>query len=75
MVNGCGHPRSRTHGPARRQSPGQAAGGSLSEHLHQHVVPRWTGDANFMPVVAHTKPLIQTLAATREDIARAWPRD
>ena len=54
---------------------GQAAGGSLSEHLHQHVVPRWTGDANFMPVVAHTKPLIQTLAATREDIARAWPRD
>lgn len=54
---------------------GSAAGGSLAAHLHQHVVPRWTGDANFMPVLAQTKPLIQTLGATREDIAAAWPRD
>lgn len=54
---------------------GSAAGGSLAEHLHQHVVPRWTGDANFMPVIAHTKPLIQTLGSTREDIAAAWPED
>ncbi|HAG63178.1 ATP adenylyltransferase [Kocuria rhizophila] len=54
---------------------GSAAGGSLAEHLHQHVVPRWTGDANFMPVIAHTKPLIQTLGSTREDIAAAWPQD
>ena len=54
---------------------GSAAGGSLAEHLHQHVVPRWTGDANFMPVIAHTKPLIQTLGSTREDIAAAWPGD
>ena len=54
---------------------GSAAGGSLAAHLHQHVVPRWTGDANFMPVLAQTKPLIQTLGATREDIAAAWPGD
>ena len=53
---------------------GFAAGGSLAEHLHQHIVPRWTGDANFMPVIAHTKPLIQTLGANRDDIAAAWPR-
>lgn len=53
---------------------GSAAGGSLSAHLHQHVVPRWEGDANFMPVIAHTKPLIQTLGANRDDIAAAWPR-
>ncbi|MDO4919480.1 HIT domain-containing protein [Kocuria sp.] len=54
---------------------GSAAGGSVAEHLHQHVVPRWVGDSNFMPVVAHTKPLIQTLGSAREDIAEAWPRD
>lgn len=53
---------------------GAAAGGSLADHLHQHIVPRWTGDANFMPVIAHTKPLIQTLGANRDDIAAAWPR-
>ncbi|GEC98524.1 hydrolase [Kocuria varians] len=53
---------------------GPAAGGSISEHLHQHVVPRWTGDANFMPVIAQTKPLIQTLGSAREDIAGAWPQ-
>ncbi|MCD1143712.1 HIT domain-containing protein [Kocuria sp. LUK] len=53
---------------------GPAAGGSLSEHLHQHVVPRWNGDANFMPVLAGTKAIMQTLGDTRRDIAEAWPR-
>ena len=53
---------------------GSAAGGSLAAHLHQHVVPRWGGDANFMPVIAQTKPLVQTLGATREDLAAAWPQ-
>ena len=52
---------------------GSAAGGSLSAHLHQHVVPRWNGDANFMPVLAGTKPIMQTLGDTRQDIAGAWP--
>jgi ATP adenylyltransferase len=52
---------------------GAAAGGSLSEHLHQHVVPRWSGDANFMPVLAGTKAIMQTLGDTRQDIAEAWP--
>lgn len=53
---------------------GSAAGGSLAAHLHQHVVPRWGGDANFMPVIAQTKPLVQTLGSAREDLAAAWPR-
>ena len=52
---------------------GAAAGGSLSEHLHQHVVPRWSGDSNFMPVLAGTKAIMQTLGDTRQDIAEAWP--
>ena len=52
---------------------GRPAGGSLSEHLHQHVVPRWTGDANFITVVGGTKMLPQLLADTRALLADAWP--
>ena len=51
---------------------GGVAGGSLSEHLHQHVVPRWSGDANFITVVGGTKTLPQLLSDTRELLADAW---
>ena len=51
---------------------GGAAGGSLSGHLHQHVVPRWSGDSNFMTVIAGTKTLPQLLADTRDLLADAW---
>ena len=51
---------------------GRSAGGSLSEHLHQHVVPRWTGDANFITVVGGTKMLPQLLEDTRALLADAW---
>ena len=51
---------------------GRSAGGSLSEHLHQHVVPRWTGDANFITVVGGTKLLPQLLQDTRRLLAEAW---
>ena len=51
---------------------GRSAGGSLSEHLHQHVVPRWSGDANFITVVGGTKMLPQLLEDTRDLIASAW---
>ena len=54
---------------------GRSAGGSLSEHLHQHVVPRWTGDANFITVVGGTKTLPQLLEDTRDLLASAWPGD
>ncbi|KTG27809.1 HIT family protein [Haloferax profundi] len=40
---------------------GSAAGGSIDDHLHTHVVPRWTGDTNFMPVISDTKVLVQAL--------------
>jgi len=53
---------------------GGVAGGSLSEHLHQHVVPRWSGDANFITVVGATKTLPQLLADTRELLEQAWDR-
>jgi ATP adenylyltransferase len=52
---------------------GQAAGAGIAAHLHQHVVPRWGGDTNFMPIVAGTKVLPQLLGDTREMIAAAWP--
>jgi ATP adenylyltransferase len=54
---------------------GGVAGGSLADHLHQHVVPRWGGDANFITVLANTKVMPQLLAETRDVLAEAWPRD
>ncbi|WP_158296547.1 HIT family protein [Nocardioides albidus] len=51
---------------------GGAAGGSLSGHLHQHVVPRWSGDANFMTVIGGTKTLPQLLGETRDLLAAVW---
>ncbi len=51
---------------------GGVAGGSLSQHLHQHVVPRWSGDANFITVVGGTKVLPQLLDETRVLLAEAW---
>jgi ATP adenylyltransferase len=50
---------------------GEVAGGSISGHLHQHVVPRWSGDTNFMPVLADVKVLPEHLLATRERLREA----
>ncbi len=52
---------------------GGVAGGSLAAHLHQHVVPRWSGDANFIAVISQTKVIPQLLADSRDLIAAAWP--
>jgi ATP adenylyltransferase len=52
---------------------GEVAGGSISGHLHQHVVPRWAGDTNFMPVLADVKVLPEHLLETRDRLRAAWP--
>ncbi len=52
---------------------GEVAGGSIAGHLHEHVVPRWSGDTNFMPVLADVKVLPEHLLATRDRIREAWP--
>ena len=52
---------------------GSIAGAGIAAHLHQHVVPRWGGDTNFMPVVAHTRVLPELLGETRRLLASAWP--
>ena len=54
---------------------GGVAGAGIAAHLHQHVVPRWGGDTNFMPIVGQTKVLPQLLRDTREMLAEAWPQD
>lgn len=51
---------------------GRPAGGSIPEHLHVHVVPRWTGDSNFMLAVANTQTLPETLDETAAKIRGAW---
>ncbi len=51
---------------------GNVAGAGIAAHLHQHVVPRWGGDSNFMPIIARTKVLPQLLAETRDLLADAW---
>jgi ATP adenylyltransferase len=52
---------------------GRPAGGSVSEHLHVHVVPRWTGDSNFMTAIANTRTLPEPLHDTATRIRMAWP--
>lgn len=53
---------------------GEVAGAGIAAHLHQHVVPRWSGDANFLPVVAQTKALPQVHADARAALSREWNR-
>lgn len=53
---------------------GAVAGAGIAAHLHQHVVPRWGGDSNFMPIIGRTRVLPQLLSDTRKVIADAWPR-
>jgi ATP adenylyltransferase len=52
---------------------GKPAGGSVSEHLHVHVVPRWTGDSNFMTATANTRTLPEPLVDSAAKIRAAWP--
>ncbi len=51
---------------------GEVSGAGVAAHIHQHVVPRWGGDANFMPIIAGVKVLPQLLSQTRADLAAAW---
>ena len=52
---------------------GRVAGAGIVDHVHLHVVPRWSGDTNFMPVLADVKVLPEHLLETRERLAAAWP--
>jgi ATP adenylyltransferase len=52
---------------------GTAAGAGIEDHLHLHVVPRWRGDTNFMPVLADVRVMPQQLVETRAALVAAWP--
>jgi ATP adenylyltransferase len=54
---------------------GRIAGAGVVDHAHLHVVPRWAGDTNFMPVLADVKVLPEALAETRRRLAARWPDD
>jgi ATP adenylyltransferase len=60
------------HGFNLGMNQGAVAGAGIAAHLHQHVVPRWGGDANFLPVIGRTKALPELLADTRGRLAEAW---
>jgi len=47
---------------------GYSGGAGIADHIHFHIVPRWTGDTNFMPVLGHTKVQMQGLQETYNDL-------
>ena len=54
---------------------GRTAGAGIADHVHLHVVPRWSGDTNFMPVLADVKVVPEHLLVTRDRMREAWPTD
>ncbi|MBT1003693.1 HIT domain-containing protein [Paenarthrobacter sp. DKR-5] len=54
---------------------GVTGGAGIAGHLHQHIVPRWGGDGNFLPIIAQTKAITQTLGEVRRQVAEAWPSE
>jgi ATP adenylyltransferase len=51
---------------------GEAAGAGLKDHVHLHIVPRWIGDTNFMPVLAHIKVVPQALLELWDQLSEEW---
>lgn len=51
---------------------GEVSGAGIAEHFHQHIVPRWRGDSNFMPIIGKTKVLPQLLQESRALLASGW---
>jgi ATP adenylyltransferase len=52
---------------------GRIAGAGVTDHVHEHVVPRWAGDTNFMPVLADVRVMPEALQETRRKLVAAWP--
>ncbi|QWW20452.1 HIT domain-containing protein [Schaalia sp. 19OD2882] len=61
------------HGFNLGMNQGEVAGAGIAAHLHQHIVPRWAGDANFLPIIARTKAVPELLEDARQRLWAAWP--
>ena len=66
---------SGTHGFNIGMNQGEVAGAGIAGHLHQHIVPRWSHDSNFFPIIAKTKAMPRLLSDVRETIANNWSND
>ena len=51
---------------------GRLAGAGIEEHIHFHIVPRWSGDSNFMPIIGNVKVISQDLAETKTKLLKAY---
>ena len=63
---------SRAQGFNLGMNQGELAGAGIAEHLHQHIVPRWSNDSNFFPIIARTKAIPRLLGEVRAEIQKAW---
>ncbi len=63
---------SRANGFNLGMNQGAISGAGVADHIHQHVVPRWSGDSNFMPIIGKTKVLPALLSQTRAQLAEGW---
>ena len=65
---------SGAHGFNIGMNQGEVAGAGIAAHLHQHIVPRWRNDSNFLPIIAKTKALPKLLGEMRDEIQEHWPK-
>ncbi|MFW0110355.1 HIT family protein [Rothia sp. P13129] len=63
---------SKTDGFNIGMNQGKIGGAGIADHLHQHILPRWSGDTNFLPIIAHTKTMSQTLGQIHTLVKQGW---
>ena len=65
----------KPHGFNIGMNAGKIAGAGFADHLHMHIVPRWNGDTNFMPVLADTRCVPEAIEKTAEFLRNTWENE